>query len=72
MSAKHLEISPAQAVITIDDFTTPVTIGNRRGFTGLQIAASPRLRAFINAHPDLFEPGPINYDVILIAECPKR
>jgi hypothetical protein len=45
-----------------------VQVGNRRGWTRLQMAQSPKLSAFVRANPQLFEAGPVNMDVVLIVE----
>lgn len=51
-----------------EQFIKPYVVHGRRGYTGLQIASSPTLRAFIAAHPELFERGPANLDIIYIRE----
>jgi hypothetical protein len=50
-----------------DDFTQPIEYNGRRGFTGIQLASSPTLRAFVKNNPDLFERA-INLDVVFIRE----
>lgn len=46
-----------------------ITIDGRRGLSGRQLAEDARLRAFVAAYPNLFEPGPPHRDCVLLREC---
>ena len=56
--------------MTRDEFVKPVEHNGRRGYTGLQLASSPTLRAFVKLHPQWFEPGPVYMDIVYIREQP--
>lgn len=47
------------------------SIGERRGFTGLQQAQKPEIAGFIKANPELFESA-LSMDAALIIDEPQR